>query len=375
MSAAAEAGYLYVSASGSTYESLRRIEILARDWVADGDYAAGVQIALAVSQGAPKLTHALELDIEAAADGRSDLHQLACRWGYSYLGIDDMLDLSRWRSWREDDAPLRVAVALARRQREGTRIAERLRASAAAAEREFRNVCRTIEASHSRDGSRRVRVFRACVEACRLCFPLKDDRDLVSSHAQSALRWVLLEVGRRLAREGTVDDEQSVFLFEPAEIVAYLSVGRPPPEAMWRLAGDRRREQARLARYTLPAGVPESEEPTDAGGDVLRGEPASPGRVEGRARIAEDVGGVEALQPGEILCLKGEKRVGWTVFFPTIGGLVYEKGNWLCHESNLCRELGIPAVVCLGKAIETIRDGEILRIDGRAGTVCRAGGP
>jgi len=31
--------------------------------------------------------------------------------------------------------------------------------------------------------------------------------------------------------------------------------------------------------------------------------------------------------------------------------------NWLCHETNLCRELGIPAVTGV-EGIETIQQGE-----------------
>ncbi|OGG50904.1 MAG: hypothetical protein A3F84_00080 [Candidatus Handelsmanbacteria bacterium RIFCSPLOWO2_12_FULL_64_10] len=57
----------------------------------------------------------------------------------------------------------------------------------------------------------------------------------------------------------------------------------------------------------------------------------------------------------------------------TIAGLVYEDGNWLCHESNLCRELGKPAVVCMGDKIDLIQPGERLRIDGSKGTVHRLG--
>jgi pyruvate,water dikinase len=50
---------------------------------------------------------------------------------------------------------------------------------------------------------------------------------------------------------------------------------------------------------------------------------------------------------------------------------VYSGGNWLSHETTLCRELGKPAVVGLVEEIELIEDGELLRIDGATGTVLR----
>ncbi|MDP6040353.1 MAG: SDR family NAD(P)-dependent oxidoreductase [Candidatus Latescibacteria bacterium] len=56
--------------------------------------------------------------------------------------------------------------------------------------------------------------------------------------------------------------------------------------------------------------------------------------------------------------------------FKRIAGLAYDCGNWLCHETNLCRELGIPAVVGLD-GIHQIQDGERLRVDGSTGRVYR----
>jgi phosphohistidine swiveling domain-containing protein len=359
-----------VAASGSTYESLRRIEILARDWITEGQYQQATLVALELIQGSPKLTHSLEADIEAAAAGSPTTKDIACRWGYSYLNMNDMLDLSCWRSWREDDAPLQTAIALVQQGTASPGVAERFRLSLEGSEGALRLALRSLKRSDAQKGQHRARVFRACVDASRQCFTLKDDRDLVLSHAQSALRWVLLAAGRRFRREGALEGEESVFLLRPQEIVDALSRSRADAAVLRALVRRRIEEQRRLARYTLPdtTGVAE---PPDSDAEVLRGVPASPGVAEGSARIVTDLADIEDLAPGEILCLRGEKRVGWTIFFPTIAGLIYEKGNWLCHESNLCRELGIPAVVSLGERMAGLRQGERLRINGGEGTVAR----
>ncbi|MCG3775916.1 MAG: hypothetical protein JW395_2764 [Nitrospira sp.] len=73
----------------------------------------------------------------------------------------------------------------------------------------------------------------------------------------------------------------------------------------------------------------------------------------------------------EILDFLGEGKVGLTMFFPQIAGLVYSNGNGICHESNLCRELGKPAIVSLGENAYLIEEGEGLRIDAGKGTVTR----
>lgn len=371
MAVEGDAGEFYISASGPTYESLRRIEILAKDWLTNGDYREATQIALTMMQGTRKLTHSLGLDIESAANGELTLEEVTCRWGYSYLDLQDMMDLSRWRSWREDITPLKTAVHLMRRDESRGSLEARFYSAAQESERHQQDAIAILRGSDAHDGERRVRIFEACVEACRRCFPLKDDRDLVWSHAQSALRWLLLEAGRRLHRAGGLDAEEEIFLLEGEEILDHLSRPGGAADQLATLIRERALDQERLARYSLPSVQEPQEDIALEEGEILQAEPASPGRAEGPARVVADVADVQDLQPGEVLCLKGEKRVGWTVFFPIIGGFVYEMGNWLCHESNLCRELGIPAVVSLGKKIDLLKPGEMLRIDGKKGIVVR----
>jgi phosphoenolpyruvate-protein kinase (PTS system EI component) len=59
----------------------------------------------------------------------------------------------------------------------------------------------------------------------------------------------------------------------------------------------------------------------------------------------------------------------WSVLFPNVGALVTETGGALSHPAIIAREFGIPAVVATGNATELVRDGQILVVDGAAGTV------
>jgi len=133
----------------------------------------------------------------------------------------------------------------------------------------------------------------------------------------------------------------------------------------------RHMEQTHLSRYTLSL-TPYIDETNPPEGDVIQALPGSPGKAEGKAHVirAETVlDDFPGLEEGDILVLKGEGKVGLTMFFSNITGLIYENGNPFCHEVNLCRELGKPCVVCLGKNIELIGEGDYLRIDGQQGTV------
>ena len=81
------------------------------------------------------------------------------------------------------------------------------------------------------------------------------------------------------------------------------------------------------------------------------------------------------LRPDESLELGGEILVtrqtdpAWVMLFPLISGLVVERGSMLSHSAIVAREMGIPAVVGVKGAVDRIKSGDRLRLDGRHGTV------
>ena len=365
-----QAGVFYVSSSYPTAKTLTWVQALASDWLMDGDWRKSDMFAVTMVQGAPKLTHERDAELQAIAWDGGDLDGFIKRWGYSYLVRDELLDISRWQSWREDPAPLHAAVKQMRASKARRPIQELVRDSARESHEAFARALRQIRDADAENGETHAKILAACVKACRTHNRMKDDRDLVLSHAQSALRWVLMEVGRRLRRADIVAAEDDVCMFEPQELLAFFEDGGDRAATFRTILSARRREQARLSRYTLSL-TDHADDEAPPEGDVVQGDPASPGIAEGRACVVrveayEDISGLEA---GDILVLKGEGKVGWTIFFTTIAGLVYSNGNWLCHETTLCRELGKPAVVGLGEQADAIRGGERLRIDGSTGMV------
>ena len=100
---------------------------------------------------------------------------------------------------------------------------------------------------------------------------------------------------------------------------------------------------------------------------VLLGTLASAGTVTGAARIVLDPVGAR-LRPGEILVAPSTDP-GWTPLFLTAGGLVMEMGGANSHGAVVAREYGIPAVVGVPDATDRIADGQLITVDGAAGTV------
>jgi pyruvate, water dikinase len=101
---------------------------------------------------------------------------------------------------------------------------------------------------------------------------------------------------------------------------------------------------------------------------VLKGMAASPGVVEGKARVIRSADQLSEIQPGEIL-VAPVTAPSWAPVFGKIAATVTDIGGMMSHASIVCREYGLPAVTGTGNASSTIRTGQRLRVDGGAGTV------
>ena len=89
--------------------------------------------------------------------------------------------------------------------------------------------------------------------------------------------------------------------------------------------------------------------------------------VTSRARVVLDPVGAH-LEPGEILVAPSTDP-GWTPLFLTAGGLVMEMGGSNSHGAVVAREYGIPAVVGVPDATTRITSGQLITVDGAAGSV------
>jgi pyruvate,water dikinase len=79
------------------------------------------------------------------------------------------------------------------------------------------------------------------------------------------------------------------------------------------------------------------------------------------------------LKPGDILVTESTAPP-WTPLFATAGGIVTDNGGILSHCAVVAREYRIPAVVGTGRATTMLRSGQLIEVDGDAGTVRVLGG-
>lgn len=100
----------------------------------------------------------------------------------------------------------------------------------------------------------------------------------------------------------------------------------------------------------------------------FEGYPGAPGIAEGKARVITSFEDFPKLQPGEILVCP-YTATAWTPLFPKIKAVVTDSGGMLTHAAIAAREYRIPAVVGTWRATRSIKDGDIIRVDGSLGIV------
>jgi len=195
------------------------------------------------------------------------------------------------------------------------------------------------------------------------------------------VRRILVELGKRLAADGALGAPRDVFYLELPELLGFFNATASTCD-LQSLANARRAEFNRyrdspappdrfetrgapgLYRTFTPTKREDAEIPT---GPCLSGIGCCPGIVRGPARLVTEPRGAK-LEPGDILVAQ-QTDPGWVMLFPAAAGLVVERGSLLSHSAIVSREMGIPSVVSLSGLCEWIEDGEIIELDGAAGTV------
>jgi len=119
-------------------------------------------------------------------------------------------------------------------------------------------------------------------------------------------------------------------------------------------------------RYKLVEIITKQEE-IDYNDDILTGISCCPGVVKNRVKVI--------LSPGDDIKLNGEILVadktdpGWVPLYPSVSGLLIERGSVLSHSAIVARELGLPTIVGIKGLTKRVKDGQIVKMDAGKGIV------
>jgi phosphohistidine swiveling domain-containing protein len=212
---------------------------------------------------------------------------------------------------------------------------------------------------------------------------LTDDHNFyIDQVGDSILRPPLLEMGRRLVRQGALAKEDDVFLLYLAEIRAGLAGTNQQA-----LAAQRQAEMDAWSRIIPPPTIGEPPPPSDdpweeavlrkmlgvppepsRDPDVITGTGASPGTVQGRAKVVHKLSEAGKVQSGDILVCE-MTMPAWTPLFSTVRAVVSDTGGLLSHSAIIAREYRMPCVVGTVVGTSVIKDGMLLTVDGSRGIV------
>lgn len=99
----------------------------------------------------------------------------------------------------------------------------------------------------------------------------------------------------------------------------------------------------------------------------LRGIPCSNGKVKGEVLVITNVNEAKDVK-NKILVTKMTDP-GWVFLLATAKGIITEKGSLLSHTAIISRELKIPSIVGVNNLLNTIKNGDIVEMDGTTGII------
>jgi pyruvate,water dikinase len=224
--------------------------------------------------------------------------------------------------------------------------------------------------------------FEEVLTAARACGALSEEHNYwIDRLCQAHGRRFILRVGAMLVSTGAIAVSDDIFHLRIADVRLALATGADQRG----LVAERRRAYERDRRLRPPrylgappaAAAPSSAirdlgyrvEQTDR--DLLRGVAASPGTGRGPVCLVSGPADFARFQRGDVLVCRST-TVSWVPLFNMASAIVADVGGALSHAALVAREFGIPAVCGTGTAMELLLDGEIVEVDGSAGTVRRS---
>jgi pyruvate,water dikinase len=242
--------------------------------------------------------------------------------------------------------------------------------------------------------------FDAKIGLARLVFPYVENHNFYVEHWMMAVFWRRMrELGEVFVHAGFWRDRDDLFYLRREEILEALfdygsgwAVGAPAAGPHY-WPDEIARRKGIIAALSSRRPLPALNEPPEAITEpftimlwgitserieqwlsgaaqtgTLTGMAASPGEVEGLARVVFNAADLDQIQDGEILVTQ-VTAPSWAPVFAKIRAAVTDIGGAMSHAAIVCREYGLPSVTGTGTATTAIATGQRIRVDGTNGVV------
>jgi len=232
------------------------------------------------------------------------------------------------------------------------------------------------QAISQRIGSLRRKWFQKLLTSAQECATERENAIANIGLPYPQLRRLLRELGLRLAAGGAIAQPEDIYWLEAQEadvLAAALEVNEPL--SCHAASVEARKASWKRARKAAPPTVlPENHllakmfSPKKPQINLLKGKGTSAGQVTAPACVLRGPDDFGQMHPGDVLVAVATTPA-WTPLFAMASAVVTDIGGSLSHSSIVAREYGIPAVMATGVATRRIQNGQMLTVDGTAGTV------
>lgn len=194
------------------------------------------------------------------------------------------------------------------------------------------------------------------------------------------VRRAITYLGQLMVHEGLLPEKDLIFHCSAREIKELIANrdGKIVAKAIRRQKMFPRLNELKFPEITF--GVPRpvsfteiNNGPVSKGDVIARGVPVCGGAITGRACVCKSFADVHMIQKGDILVTFGTD-IGWSPYFPILGGVCTEIGGLISHGAVVAREYGLPCIVSASFATHKIKHGQMITLNADDGTICAATG-
>ena len=220
-------------------------------------------------------------------------------------------------------------------------------------------------------------LFQLVLGLARRYLALREEQRFCWQSVLALQRATFQRLGEEMARNSALHAADDIYFLTTDEVARLArtgdGIGRQLAEARHReyatLVAEQRADPATAYPPFLRGDVPLGATigPTQ---DTMRGAPVSAGIAVGPVRVVRQAGELHSVRGGEVLVAPAVDPA-WTPVFARIAALVTEAGGQLSHAAVVAREYGLPAVLGVPRATHNFHTGDMVRVDGSAGTVTR----
>ena len=225
-------------------------------------------------------------------------------------------------------------------------------------------------------------IFRKILKHARTGVKNRENMRFARTKIYGLLRRLLNAIGQYLETEKIIDCGQDIYYLTIDEVWDYIK-GTAVTTDLRGLIAVRKTE---FNNYREDTSIPDDHfetygiayhrnrfknpEPADDTKDeegTLHGIGCSPGSVDGTVKIIHS--------PKDDIQLNGEILVaartdpGWVPLYPSVSGILIERGSILSHSAIVAREMGIPAIVGIPNLLDSLTNGQSVHMDASTGYI------